>query len=101
MCYELIELKDGEPVVFLGVHVLRWDWSTMGEPSVGFIDCDCHMKVEELQVKNERLVAALEHSEQTLRNLGNGMLTGDAKTIALNEARNICNALAAAKGSDE
>lgn len=59
MCYEMIELKEGEPVVFLGVHALRWNWQEWGEPKVGFIDCDCHEKVEELQAENERLRATL------------------------------------------
>lgn len=39
------------------------------------------------------LRAALERAEQTVRNLGNGELTGDSKQIALNEARNIRQAL--------
>jgi hypothetical protein len=36
---------------------------------------------------------ALERAEQTIRNLGNGWLTGDGRIIALNEAANIRTAL--------
>ena len=60
MCYEMIELKEGEPVVFLGVHALRWNWQEWGVPKFGFINCNCHQKVEELQAENERLRKALE-----------------------------------------
>ena len=42
--------------------------------------------------------SALERAEQTIRNLGNGWLTGDGQTIALNEAANIREALEKAKG---
>ena len=42
------------------------------------------------------LVAVLERAEQTIRNLGNSALTGDAKQIALNEAANLRDDIAQA-----
>ena len=46
-------------------------------------------RIKELEQENGALVAALERAEQTIRNLGNAALTGDAKQIALNEAANL------------
>lgn len=43
----------------------------------------------------EHWIELLQSSEQTLRNLGYGELTGDAQTIALNAAFNIQEALTA------
>jgi hypothetical protein len=61
-------------------------------------------RIVSLGAMNQRLegrVIVLEHAlvraEQTIRNLGNGWLTGDGQTIALNEAANIRNALSGAK----
>ncbi len=50
---------------------------------------DFMQHVWDLEKQNADLVAALERAEQTIRNLGNGVLTGDAKQIALNEAANL------------
>lgn len=44
------------------------------------------------------MLGVLKSSEQTLRNLGNGELTGDAATIALNAAANIRVVIAKATG---
>lgn len=44
------------------------------------------------------LLEACERAEQTIRNLGNGFLSGDAKEIAINEANNLRAAIAKAKG---
>lgn len=46
------------------------------------------------------MVGALERAEQTLRNLGDGDLTGDAKTITLHEAENIRVVLDKQRGDD-
>ncbi len=46
-------------------------------------------EIEDLKQQNADLGAALERAEQTIRNLGNAALTGDAKQIALNEAANL------------
>jgi len=43
--------------------------------------------------EREKLRAACENAEQTLRNLSLGFLTGDAARIALNEANNLHIAL--------
>src|SRR3990172_9491654 len=40
MYYKRIEMRDGEPVQFLGVYATRWDWQEMGEPTVGFIEVE-------------------------------------------------------------
>lgn len=44
------------------------------------------------------LLKGLERAEQTIRNLGNGFLEGEARTIALNEAANLRKDIAKAKG---
>ena len=48
--------------------------------------------MNEKEIK-EYLIHALKRAEQTIRNLGNGCLRGDAQEIALNEARNIREAI--------
>ena len=50
-------------------------------------------ELEKSRAQAERLADALKRAEQTIRNLGNGWLSGDGQEIALNEARNICEAL--------
>ena len=45
-------------------------------------------KCKTIEATSQRLHDVLFTSEQTLRNLGNGDLTGDAATIALNAAAN-------------
>ena len=49
--YKRVELVEGNPVLFVGVHALRWqrEW---GEPSVGFIEAG-----NEIDELNERLKA--------------------------------------------
>ena len=37
--YKQVELKDGQPLQFLGVYSLRW-LSEWGEPTVGFLEVD-------------------------------------------------------------
>ena len=49
---------------------------------------------------NAELIHALERAEQTIRNLGNGFLTGDGQVIALNEASNIRAAIKAASAAE-
>lgn len=44
---------------------------------------------------------ALQRAEQTIRNLGNGWLTGDGRTIALNEASNLRIDIQRIKGSNQ
>ena len=53
MTWEMIELKEGEPVVFLAVHALRWrqEW---GEPAAGFVQSE--VDIDALQAENERLL---------------------------------------------
>lgn len=50
--WEKVELKEGEPVVYLGVYATRWqqDW---GKPTVGFIQAD-----------NDALIADKERAEK-------------------------------------
>jgi len=52
--YKMVELKDGEPVQYLGVYVTRWT-SEMGEPTVGFVEDD---EVEILRARVAELEAA-------------------------------------------
>ena len=37
--YKRIELKEGEPVQYVGVYILKWKVE-MGEPEVGFVQDD-------------------------------------------------------------
>lgn len=46
---------------------------------------------------HDALLEAVKRVEQTIRNLGYGELTGDAREIALNEAANLCAAIAKAE----
>jgi hypothetical protein len=57
--WKMVELTDGEPVVFVGVHVLRWQ-SEWGEPTVGFD------RVEETDDEIESLRKAYLNTRQTL-----------------------------------
>ena len=50
---------------------------------------------------NAELIHALERAEQTIRNLGNGLLTGDGQVIALNEASNIRAIIEETKGQKQ
>ena len=54
--------------------------------------------IVELSAINADLLEALESAEQTLRNLGQGELTGDAKIIAYNAAQNAGRAIQKARG---
>ena len=85
-----IEVDEITPVVYVGVYVLKWkpEW---GEPSVAFVPVDDN--IDELNLTVVKFRRALERAEQTIRNLGNGFLTGDGQTIALNESTNIMNVL--------
>jgi hypothetical protein len=54
--YKRVELTEGTPVVFVGVHVLRWQpyW---GEPSVGFVECGDEIDAlrKQLEIAREAL----------------------------------------------
>ena len=52
---------------------------------------------EALESENAELLEALERAEQTLRNLGNGDLTGEARIIALNCAASLATQISIAK----
>ena len=56
------------------------------------------MRIIELEDKNAELLEALGRAEQTLRNLGNGDLTGEARIIALNCAASLATQISIAKG---
>ena len=65
--YKRVELIEGEPVVFVGVHALRWhqEW---GEPSVGFLDApEIDEKIASLEA---RLAEALERNAKLQYELG-------------------------------
>jgi len=68
MTWEMIELKEGEPVVFLAVHALRWrqEW---GEPAAGFVQSE--VDIDALQAENERL------REEMAAHMGTSYLIGD------------------------
>ena len=39
MYYKQVELKEGEPVLFVGCHVLKWPYDVQ-LPDVGFVEAD-------------------------------------------------------------
>lgn len=87
-------LKDGEYIQFFGIHMLSWgdiERATGIKPTIAFIEDDT------LEKQNANLIKGLERAEQTIRNLGNGELTGDGKQIALNEAANLRDDIAKTK----
>lgn len=45
------DLKEGDPVLFFGVHVLRWNFSQMGEPSVAItsVEDDTQKRLADLE----------------------------------------------------
>lgn len=45
--YKRVELKEGEPVLFLGVHAVRWQ-SEWGSPAVGFLEADANDDLDEV-----------------------------------------------------
>ena len=53
--WKMVELVEGEPVVYVGVHALRWQ-SEWGEPRVGFIQAD-----DNTQRKLDIAIMALEY----------------------------------------
>ena len=61
-----------------------------GEFYMVWVEVSCKRCKEENQ---NGLRTALKHAEQTLRNLGNGDLKGNSKTIALESATNAQKAL--------
>ena len=64
--YKRVELIEGEPVVFVGVHALRWhqEW---GEPSVGFLDApEIDEKIASLE---SRLAEALERNAKLVKKI--------------------------------
>ncbi len=36
--YKQVELKEGEQVIFLAVHALKWPWDAE-KPTAGFVEC--------------------------------------------------------------
>ena len=36
--YRMVELREGQPVQYVGVYVLRWDFERWGYPQVGFVE---------------------------------------------------------------
>jgi hypothetical protein len=38
--YKRVELREGEPVLFVGVHILRWRFDEWGEPKVAFVEAE-------------------------------------------------------------
>lgn len=38
--YKRIELKEGEPVLFVGVHILRWQFDEWGEPTFACVEAE-------------------------------------------------------------
>lgn len=59
--YKRVELIDGEPILFVGVHALRWQ-SGWGEPSVGFVEYEGE-DVAALKAEIARLRAELAKRE--------------------------------------
>lgn len=67
----------------------------IAEPHGGLIEQEANAH---LLAASPGLLEACERAEQALRNLANGFLKGDAKTIAENEAANLRADIAKARG---
>ena len=54
--------QEGDPVVYLGVHALRWPYHSGVEPTVAFCDAedDSDEEIERLRADNAKLRAAYE-----------------------------------------
>ena len=40
MLYKRVELVEGEPVLFVGVHILRWRFNEWGEPTFACVEAE-------------------------------------------------------------
>jgi len=38
--YRQVELKEGVMLQFVGTHVVKWPFATLGQPDVGFVEDD-------------------------------------------------------------
>lgn len=63
---EFEELKDGEPVTFFGVHVFRWNFATMGKPTVAFTteEDPAAARLEKLERIGRALLKCHEHDDE-------------------------------------
>lgn len=65
------DLKEGEPVVALGRHILQWDWKLDGTPDYGIIpaeNIEVTALLDKLQAAQER-ITKLELAFYTAENL--------------------------------
>ena len=49
--YRKVELREGQPVQYVGVYVLRWNFEQWGNPEVGFIEATDESEEE---IRDER-----------------------------------------------
>ena len=61
--------QEGDPVVYLGVHALRWPYHSGVEPTVAFCDAedDSDEEIERLRSDNAKLREALEYVRDLAR----------------------------------
>ena len=61
--------QEGDPVVYLGVHALRWPYHSGVEPTVAFCDAedDSDEEIERLRADNAKLRAALIATQRKIR----------------------------------
>jgi len=62
--YRRIELKEGEPVLFVGVHILRWRFDEWGEPTAAFVEAEPDDKDATIAQLRAQLAAANERAEK-------------------------------------
>jgi hypothetical protein len=86
--YKRVELIEGEPVVFVGVHALRWR-SEWGEPTVGFIDGECD-ECATLQAEVERLRPVLDASRNLVHDVRQVLCTlGAQRTVSIDRLKKL------------
>lgn len=98
MYYRRYDVDEETPIQYVGVYVTKWR-SEWGEPTAMFARVEGNEG--DLLDAAPELLDACKNAEQTLRNLGNGELMGDAATIALNAAKNLYTTIAKAAGKEQ
>lgn len=61
--YKRIELKDGKPVLFVGVHILRWRFDEWGEPTFACVEAEADDKDATIAALRAKLAERNEDTE--------------------------------------
>jgi len=78
MLYKWVELVEGEPVLFVGVHILRWRFDEWGEPTAAFVEAEPDDKDATIAQLRADLVA-MTKQRNTLLEAARGLVTIEIK----------------------